>query len=128
MPKSEKLTVNINVVDLGQIDLLVEEGFYANRTDFIRSAIRRQIDMHSKSVQDSIVRRSFTMGVHTFSRSGLERYRQAGARLSVHVVGMVSFANDIPPELARDTIASLKVLGVLHISEDLRQTLADRIQ
>jgi Arc/MetJ-type ribon-helix-helix transcriptional regulator len=127
LAESEKLTININVVDLGQMDLLVEEGFYANRTDFLRSAIRRQIDLHSKALQDSITRQSFILGVRSFDRAGLEGRRRAGERLAINVIGMVVFSPDIPPELARDSIASIKVLGVLRMSEALREALADRM-
>lgn len=127
MADSEKVTINISVVDLGKIDLLVEEGFYANRTDLIRTAIRNQLDLHQEAVRQSIVRRSMAIGVLRYGRKDLERCRAAGEKLAIKAIGMVVLEDDIPPELAKETIEQVKVLGVLKVNKAVRQVLAGRI-
>jgi Arc/MetJ-type ribon-helix-helix transcriptional regulator len=125
---SEKITINLGFVDLGQIDLLVQEGFYSNRTDFIRTAIRNQVERHADVVRQTVTRRSVDLGLRHFSRADLEAAREAGQMLDIRVLGLASIAGDVTPELARATIASLAVLGSLHASSAVRAALADRIQ
>jgi len=126
--ETEKLTINLGVVDLGQIDLLVQEGFYSNRTDLIRTAIRNQLSVHGEAVKRTIARRTLVLGLHHLGRADLERALAAGRMLQVQVVGLVRIANDVPPELARATIESIEVLGALHASDAVRSALADRIR
>jgi Arc/MetJ-type ribon-helix-helix transcriptional regulator len=125
---SEKITINLGYVDLGQIDLMVHEGFYSNRTDFIRTAIRNQLERHADVVRQSTVRKSLDLGLRQYSREDLEAARRAGEMLHIHVLGLVSIALDVTPELARATIASVVVLGALHASAAVKQALADRIE
>lgn len=125
---SEKITINLGYVDLGHVDLLVQEGFYSNRTDFIRTAIRNQIERHADTVQKVVTRKSVDLGLRHFSRADLEAVRDAGERLEIRVLGLASIAEDVTPELARATIASLTVLGALHASPAIKAALADRIQ
>ena len=125
---TEKITINLGFVDLGHIDLLVQEGFYSNRTDFIRTAIRNQIERHADVVRKAVTRKSVDLGLRHFSRDDLEAVREAGNMLDIRVLGLASIAADVPPELARATIASLSVLGALHASADVRAALADRMQ
>jgi Arc/MetJ-type ribon-helix-helix transcriptional regulator len=125
---SEKITINLGFVDLGQIELLVQEGFYSNRTDFIRTAIRNQIERHAEAVRASVTRRSVDLGIRHFTRDDLEAARDAGRRLDVRVLGLLSFAQDVPPELAREAIASLSVLGGLQASPEVKAALADRMR
>jgi Arc/MetJ-type ribon-helix-helix transcriptional regulator len=127
MADSEKVTINLSVVDLGKIDLLVEEGFYANRTDLIRTAVRNQLDLHQEAVRQSIVRRSMAIGVLQYGRKDLERYQAAGEKLAIKAIGMVVLEDDITPELAKATIEQVKVLGVLKVNKSVRQVLAGRI-
>jgi Arc/MetJ-type ribon-helix-helix transcriptional regulator len=124
---SEKITINLGPIDLGQIDLLVNEGFYANRTDFIRTAIRNQLGGHADVVKQTVARRSLVLGMHYYSRADLETVRAAGQRLQIQVLGMASIALDVPVELALATIESVFVLGALHASSDVKAALADRI-
>jgi Arc/MetJ-type ribon-helix-helix transcriptional regulator len=126
--ESEKITINLGFVDLGQIDLLVQEGFYSNRTDFIRTAIRNQIERHAEAVRRSVDRKGLELGLSHFSRADLEAVRAAGRMLEIQVLGLASIARDVTPELARATIASLTVLGALHASADVKAALADRIR
>src|ERR1700738_3962893 len=129
-PKSadtEKFTINLGYVDLGQIDLLVQEGLYSNRTDFIRTAIRNQVDRRADVVKQSAVRKSLDLGLRHYSREDLEAARDAGQTLHIHVLGLASIALDVTPELARATIASVAVLGALHTSPAVQTALADRI-
>src|SRR5881275_2853066 len=109
--KSEKITINVGLVDLGQIDLLVNEGFYANRTDFIRTAIRRQLESRAAAVDDTVARRTLTLGVQHLSRSDLEALRKAGQTIELRVLGLATVADDVTPELALATISSVEVLG-----------------
>jgi len=125
---SEKITINLGYVDLGQIDLMVYEGFYSNRTDFIRTAIRNQLERHADVVRQSTVRKSRDLGLRQYSRKDLEAARRAGEMLHIHVLGLVSIALDVTPELARATIASVVVLGALHASQAVKEALADRMQ
>ncbi len=124
---SEKITINLGPVDLGRIDLLVQEGFFSNRTDFIRTAIRSQLATQSTEVSRSIERHQHEMGLRDFTRADLEALRDRGEMLHVRVVGLARFATDVSPELARQTIASLTVLGALQASKDIKAALADRI-
>jgi Arc/MetJ-type ribon-helix-helix transcriptional regulator len=127
-PDSEKLTINLGYVDLGRIELLVQEGFYANRSDFIRSAIRRQLDHHGDVVAGTMERQTLALGLRDFSREELEALRAAGETLHVRVVGLVRIAQDVSPELASATIASITVLGGLQASPEVKKILADRIR
>jgi Arc/MetJ-type ribon-helix-helix transcriptional regulator len=123
---TEKITINLGYVDLGQIDLMVEEGFYSNRTDFIRTAIRNQLERHADVVRQSTARKSLDLGLRHYSREDLEAARAAGSMLHIHVLGLASIAMDVTPELARATIASVVVLGALHASPNVKAALADR--
>lgn len=125
--ESEKITINLGPVDLGQIDLLVEEGFYSNRTDLIRTAIRNQLALHAQVVQDTVTRRALVLGLQHFSRQDLEAVRAARQRLTIQVLGLASIATDVTPELALATIESVTVLGAFHASPAVKTALADRI-
>ena len=125
---SEKITINLGYVDLGQIDLMVQEGFYSNRTDFIRSAIRSQLERHADVVKRSTIRKRLDLGLRHYSREDLEATRRAGEMLEIHVLGLASIALDVTPELARATIASVAVLGSLHASAAVKDALTDRMR
>jgi Arc/MetJ-type ribon-helix-helix transcriptional regulator len=124
----EKITINLGVVDLGQIDLLVQEGFYTNRTDFIRTAIRNQISAHADAVKQSVARKTLVLGLQHYSRRELEEVRAAGETLQIKVLGLASIADDVPPELALATIDSVVVLGAFRASPAVKAALADRIR
>src|SRR5271166_5541831 len=124
---SEKITINLGYVDLGQIDLMVQDGFYANRTDFIRTAIRNQLERHADSVQKSVARKAMDLGLRHFTRADLEALRAAGETIQIRVIGLASIARDVTPELARATITSVSVLGSLQASAEVRAALADRM-
>ncbi len=125
---SEKITINLGFVDLGQIDLMVAEGFYSNRTDFIRTAIRTQLDRHADVVKGSVARKSLDLGLRQYTRADLEAVEAAGEMLDIRVLGLASIAADVSPELARATIGSISVLGALHASATVKAALADRIR
>ena len=126
-PDSEKITINLGYVDLGRIDLLVQEGFYANRSDLIRTAIRNQLDTHSAAVVKSLERHTMELGLCDYSVADLEALRDAGEILHVKVVGLARIAADVTPALALQTIGSITVLGALQASKDVKKALADRI-
>lgn len=126
-PESEKLTINLGFVDLGRIDLLVRDGFYSNRSDFIRTAIRNQLVTHAEIAQQATSRLSLELGLRTFTRSDLEAVAAAKERLDIRVLGLAIIADDVTPALARETIASLTVLGALHASPEVKAALADRL-
>lgn len=125
---SEKITINLGPVDLGQIDLLVQEGFYANRTDLIRTAIRNQLAQHADVVRQTVARKSLVLGMQHYSRADLEAVQAAGQRLQIQVLGLASIATDVPAELALATIESITVLGALHASAAVKTALAGRIR
>ena len=125
--ETEKITINLGVIDLGQIDLLVQEGFYSNRTDLIRSAIRNQLATHGDVVRQSVARRMLVLGLQDFARGDLEAVRKSGNRLRIQALGLVRIARDVTPALAKDTIESIVVLGALDASPAVKAALADRI-
>jgi Arc/MetJ-type ribon-helix-helix transcriptional regulator len=125
---TEKITINLGPIDLGQIDLLVQEGFYSNRTDLIRTAIRNQLTSHAEVIRQTVTRKSLVLGLQHFSRADLEAARQAGQMLQIQVLGMASIGNDVTPELAQATIESITVLGALHASPAVKAALAGRIR
>ena len=126
--ESEKITINLGFVDLGHIDLLVQEGFYSNRTDFIRTAIRNLLDRHNDTVRQSVARHQLELGLRRYTREDLEAVQAAGETLHIQVLGLASIADDVSPDLALRTIASIHVLGALHISPKLRAALSGRIR
>lgn len=128
VPESEKITINLGYVDLGRIDLLVQEGFYSNRTDFIRTAIRNQLGVHTEDVSRSLERKTLELGLRDISVADLEAARAAGERLHIKVVGLLRIANDVMPDLARTTIGSISVLGALQATAEVKAALADRIK
>jgi len=125
---SEKITINLGFVDLGHIDLMVRDGFYSNRTDFIRTAIRNQLDRHAEVVRQSVARKTLDLGLRHYSREDLEAVRAVGQTLRINVLGLASIARDVTPELARATITSVTVLGALHASPEVRAALNDRMR
>lgn len=125
-PDTEKITINLGFVDLGQVDLMVQEGFYSNRSDFIRTAIRNQLERHADLVKQSAARKSLDLGLRNYSREDLEAARRAGDMLHINVLGLATIAQDVTPTLARATIASISVLGALHASPAVKSALADR--
>jgi Arc/MetJ-type ribon-helix-helix transcriptional regulator len=124
--KSEKITINIGLIDLGQIDLLVNEGFYANRTDFIRTAIRRQLETRSDAVDQTVARRTITLGTQHYSRRDLEELRAAGRTVDLRVLGLATIDQDVTPELALATITSVEVLGAFRAPAAVKAALASR--
>ena len=126
--ESEKITINLGYVDLGHIDLLVQEGFFSNRTDFIRTAIRNQLSSHGDVLKQTVARRSMVLGLQRYTREDLERAREAGEQLHIQVLGLASIDDDVPAKLAAQTIASISVLGALRASAAVRAALADRIR
>lgn len=124
--KSEKITINVGLIDLGQIDLLIDEGFYANRTDFIRTAIRRQLDIRADAVNDTVSRRALKLGTRHLSRRDLESLREAGQTVDLHVLGLATIAHDVSPDLALATISSVEVLGAFRAPREVKAALATR--
>jgi Arc/MetJ-type ribon-helix-helix transcriptional regulator len=125
--ESEKITINLGFVDLGHIDLLVRDGFYSNRTDFIRTAIRNQLALHSEQAKKSISRQTIELGLRQFTKTDLEGVQAAGEKLRIKVLGLVTISSDVSPALALATIESITVLGALHASKEVKTALADRI-
>ncbi|HWD73217.1 MAG TPA: CopG family transcriptional regulator [Actinomycetota bacterium] len=124
--RTEKITINLGFVDLGQIDLLVQEGFYTNRTDFIRSAIRAQLEARTAALDQTAARRTLVLGTQHYTRRQLEEIRDAGQMVHIRVLGLATVAEDVSPELALATIASVEVLGAFRASPAVRSALAPR--
>lgn len=125
--ETEKMTINVGVVDLGHVDLLVQEGFYSNRSDLVRTALRNHLALHSDTVKQTLARRTLMVGLQHYSRADLERAVAAGQRLQVQVVGLARIAEDVTPELARAAIESVTVLGAFQASPAVRRALSDRM-
>ena len=128
LSETEKITINLGTIDLGQIDLLVQEGFYSNRTDLIRTAIRNQLATHADVIKQTVARKSLVLGLQHFSRLDLEAVRDAGEKLQIKVLGLASIAADVTPKLALDAIDSIAVLGALHASPAVKAALGGRIR
>src|ERR671912_1950586 len=128
LSETEKITINLGLVDLGQIDLLVQEGFYQNRTDFIRTAIRNQLNAHADAVKQTLARKELVLGLQHYTRPDLEAVREAGETLEIRVLGLATIADDVPSELARGTIDSSDVLGAFRASPEVKAALAGRIR
>ena len=128
MADTEKITINMSAVDLGKVDLLVQEGLYSNRTDFIRTAIRSQLEKHNLEIQQSVTRNSYVIGVLVYDSSDLEKRKQKGEKIKMTIVGLLHLANDISPELACEVIESIQVRGIFQASDQVKAALADRIK
>jgi len=126
--ETEKITLNLGPVDLGQVDLLVQEGFYSTRTDFIRTAIRNQLEAHAEVIKQAVSRKTLVLGLQHYSRENLEAVRASGEKLQIRVLGLATIAEDVSPELALATIDDIAVLGVFHASEAVKRALAGRIR
>lgn len=124
MSDTEKITINLGAVDLGKIDLLVEHGHYSNRTDFIRTAIRSQLDKHNLEVQQSVTRQSYGVGAFSHSLADFERYKAKGEKIKISIVGVYNIPNDVPAALAVETIESIKVYGIFQANSALKDALA----
>lgn len=125
--ESEKVTINLGFVDLGHVDLLVQDGFYSNRSDFIRTAIRNQLERHSDVATKAVIRKQLQLGICFFTQAALEDVRASGDMLDIRVLGLATIGDDVSPELARATIRSLTVLGALHATPEVKAALADRM-
>jgi Arc/MetJ-type ribon-helix-helix transcriptional regulator len=128
MSDTEKITINMSAVDLGKVDLLVNEGMYSNRSDFIRTAIRSQLEKHTFEIQQSVTRHSSVIGVLSYSRVDLEKRKQKGKKMSFSVIGMLILQNDVSPELASEVIEEIKVRGIFNASPEVKAALADRMK
>ncbi|HEU4851245.1 MAG TPA: CopG family transcriptional regulator [Telluria sp.] len=128
LPDTDKVTVNVGLVDLAQMDLLIGEGFYTNRTDFVRTAIRNLLGQHAEAIRQTVLRKRFVTGLQTYSRADLERVVAAGEQLEIHVLGLATLEDDVTPELAVAAIASIRVLGAFIAPPAVKSALADRIQ
>ena len=127
MPDMVKLTVNLGAVDLGQIELLVEQGFYANRAEFVRVAIHDLLARHADVVRETTTRRVMVVGAEVLGRSSLEKLREAGERMSIRIVGLLSIGEDVPADLAREVIESVMVRGIFKASPAVKDALANRL-
>jgi Arc/MetJ-type ribon-helix-helix transcriptional regulator len=128
MPDTEKITINIPAVDLGKIDLLVQEGLYSNRTDFIRTAIRAQMEKHTFEIQQSVTRHSYVIGVLTYNRADFEKRKQKNEKLKIAIVGLLHLQDDITPELAAEVVESIQVRGIFIASDAVKAAIADRLE
>jgi Arc/MetJ-type ribon-helix-helix transcriptional regulator len=127
-PDSEKLTLNLGFVDLGSIDLLVRDGFFSNRSDFIRTAVRNQLATHAETAKQAASRLTLELGLRTYARHDLEAVQASGEKLRIRVLGLAVIADDVTPDLARATIESITVLGALHAPAEVKTALADRLR
>jgi Arc/MetJ-type ribon-helix-helix transcriptional regulator len=128
MPDTEKITVNLSAVDLGKIDLLVQEGLYSNRTDFIRTAIRSQLEKHSFEIQQTVMRHSFVIGVISYNRADFEKRKEKNDKLKLSIVGMLHLQDDISPELAKEVVEYIRLRGIFLASDEVKAAISDRIE
>jgi Arc/MetJ-type ribon-helix-helix transcriptional regulator len=126
MPETEKLTLNLTPVDLGQIELLVDQGFFANRAEFIRVAIHDLLEKHADRVKETSTRQALVIGALVYTRGMLEEMKRKKTRLAIRIVGYLSIDDDVPVSLARDVVESIKVYGIFHVTAEVKAALADR--
>lgn len=124
---TEKVTINLGYVDLGQVDLMVQEGFYSNRTDFIRTAIRNQLTTHADVVRQTVARKTLELGLRHYTRTDLEAVQERNEKLHIQVLGLATIAADVTPELVEATIESITVLGVLQASPEIKAVLVNKM-
>ncbi len=127
MPETEKITINMSAVDLGKVDLLVQEGLYSNRTDFIRTAIRNALDKHNMEIQQSVTRHAFGIGMFHYGKSDFEKVKAEGKKLKISIIGMLDLSYNITPELADEVVESVQVRGIFQAPEEVKKVLADRM-
>jgi Arc/MetJ-type ribon-helix-helix transcriptional regulator len=128
MADTEKITINMSAVDLGKVDLLVQEGLYSNRTDFIRTAIRSQLEKHNLEIQQSVTRNSYVIGALIYNNADFEKWKLKGEKVKITIVGLLHLSNDVSPTLAAEVIESIQVRGIFQASEQVKAALADRIK
>jgi Arc/MetJ-type ribon-helix-helix transcriptional regulator len=128
MPDTEKITINMSAVDLGKIDLVVQEGLYSNRTDFIRTAIRNLLDKHSLEIQQSVTRNSYVIGALIYDSADFTEFRLKGQKIKMTIIGYLHLSDDISPQLAKEVVDSIQVRGIFHASDDVKAALVDRIK
>lgn len=128
MSDTEKITINMSAVDLGKVDLLVQEGLYSNRTDFIRTAIRNTLDKHNQEIQQSVTRNSYAVGALSYDRAELEKWRDMGEKRKITILGLLHLHDDISAELATEAIESIKLLGIFIATDTVKTALADRMK
>lgn len=128
MSDTEKITINMSAVDLGKVDLLVQEGLYSNRTDFIRTAIRNALDKHNVEIQQSVIRHAFVIGMVHYDPSEFEECKSQGKKLRIRVIGMLDISSKITPELADQVVESIQVRGIFQAPEEVKKVLADRMK
>ncbi len=128
MSDTEKITINMSAVDLGKVDLLVQEGLYSNRTDFIRTAIRNALDKHNVEIQQSVTRHAFGIGIIHYDKSEFEEFKSQGKKLQIRIIGMLDLSGKITPELADAVVESVQVRGIFQAPEDVKKVLADRMK
>ena len=128
MPDTEKITINMSAVDLGKVDLLVQEGLYSNRTDFIRTAIRAQLEKHTFEIQQTVTRHSFVIGVLSYDRADLEKRKEKGKKMTIAILGLLHLHDDISADLAAEVIDSVRLRGIFIASEAVKTALANRMK
>lgn len=120
MAETEKITINIDVVDLGKIDLLVDQGFYSNRTDLIKTSIRNELLKHEETVKQIVTEKSYNIGVTKFSKDYLEQLASNHKVLDVKVMGLLIIEEDVTPQLVQKTIQTLKVMGAFKAKNEIK--------
>ena len=126
MADTEKISFNVSVVDLGQVDLLIDQGFYASRTDFLIAAVRRLLQTHAATLREAVAHQAMLLGAAIYSRRDLEKVVAAGRPLEIKVMGVLVIADDVPAELARAAIKSVSVFGKFRASPEVKEALLSR--
>jgi hypothetical protein len=66
------------------------------------------------------------LGAQHYRKQDLEELRAAGRTIDLRVLGLATLADDVTPELALATIASVEVLGAFRAPRAVKAALAPR--
>jgi len=132
--RTEKATINIGIMELAQIDLLVENMIYTNRSDFIRTAIRNQLEMHKSDIERLYLQtkaNSFEpesqvqggIGIYRLRKAALSDAMKSNKKLHIMVMGILLIDKDISPELFEATVESIKIYGKIQAQKSILELI-----
>jgi Arc/MetJ-type ribon-helix-helix transcriptional regulator len=124
--KPQQLNVTMDAEEIHQVDLMVEQGLYASRKDFLQLAARNLLREHGVEVPRPMTGELKVAGIAVHNRKSLEKLRAAGRQLELNVTGIFRLADDVTPELACAVIKSLTLRGTFEASAEVKATLKDR--
>lgn len=121
---TEKITINVNTSDLGKIDLLIHEGYYSNRTDFIKSAIKSQVNKHDDEINmilSSKKKKDWFVGVYVLTEDELQALKRYGRKKAIRGMGLLIVDKDVSLDLMKTSISAIETYGVCRCSSEIKR-------